>query len=127
MALLEAALGVVLVLSVVLGFGLGVGAADTQSAQLDAYANDALVLLENEQPRHASASRLDEVLGSEETFERERATLSRRLDRILPANLMYRLETPHGAVGHPVPSRIPTGTASITTVQGSVDLRVWYA
>jgi hypothetical protein len=127
MALLEAALGVVLVLGVVLGFGLGVGAADTQSAQLDAYASDALVLLENEPPRHASATRLDEVLASESAFEREQATLERRLDRILPANLMYRLETPYSAVGHPVPSRVPTGTAAITTVEGSVDLRVWYA
>lgn len=127
MALLEAALGVVLVLGVVLSFGLGVGTADTRSAQLDAYASDALVMLEDEPPRHGSATRLDEVFANEDAFEREQGTLERRLDRILPANLMYRLETPHGSVGYPVPSRVPTGTATITTVGGSVDLVVWYA
>lgn len=127
MALLEAALGVVLVLGVVLGFGLGVGAAETQSAQLDAYASDALVLLENEPPRHGSATRLEEIVASVDAFEREAATLERRLDRILPANLLYRLETDHGTVGYPVPSQIPTGNAAVTTPEGPVELRVWYA
>jgi hypothetical protein len=127
MALLEAAIGVVLVLGIALGFGLGVPTPDGDAAQLDAYAGDALVLLEEEPPRHGNASRLAEVVGSEDAFDRERASLDRRLDRILPDNLMYRLETPHGAVGQPVPSGVPTGVARTTTVEGAVHIRVWYA
>jgi len=127
MALLEAAIGVVLVLGVALGFGLGVPTPDGTAAQLDAYAEDAMVLLDEEPPRHTNATRLEEVLASPEAFDRERAAVDRRLERILPDNLMYRLETPHGAVGQPVPSRVPTGVAMVTTGEGAVALRVWYA
>lgn len=126
MALLEAGLGVVLVLGVALGFGLGVPAPDGDTAQLDAYAQDAVVLLAEEPPRHANATRLEEVV-DDDAFGRERDSLDRRVDRILPDNLMYRLATPHGSLGQPVPSRVPTGVASVTATEGAVTLRVWYA
>jgi hypothetical protein len=127
MSLLEAAIGVVLVMGIALGFGLGVPAPDARTAQLDAYAQDAMVLLAEEPPRHENASRLAELVGNEDTFDRERAALDRRIDRILPDNVMYRLETPHGAVGQPVPTRVPTGVARVTAPAGAVHLRVWYA
>lgn len=127
MSLLEAAIGVVLILGVALGFGLGVPTPDGDAAQLDAYASDAMTLLENEPPRHGDASRLDEIVAGPDAFDRERDALERRIERILPANLMYRVQTPHGAVGQPVPSRVETGVATVTTVEGPVTLRVWYA
>lgn len=126
LSLLEVAVGVVLILSLVATLALGVPAPDTSESQLDAYAEDALTLLANEPPEHAGATRLSEMLGSPERFDRERETLDRRIDRLLPDNLMYRLETPQGAVGYAVPADVTEGRATVTTPHGAVTLRVWY-
>lgn len=126
LSLLEVAVGVILVLSVVAMLALGVPAPDTREPQLDAYADDAVTLLANEPPEHTGATRLSEMLASSSSFARERATLEGRLDRILPDNLMYRLETPHGALGYGMPANVVDGRATATTANGSVTLRVWY-
>jgi len=125
----EAALGVLLVTSVTFAFALGVPGAGEQraQAQLDAYAGDAATLLSNEPPRHADRTRLAEVTASPAAFDREKGALERRVDRILPANVMFRVETRHGTVGQPLPSGVPTGEATVTTANGDVTLRVWYA
>lgn len=126
LSLLEVAVGVVLVLSLVATLALGVPAPDTREPQLDAYADDALTLLANEPPEHEGATRLSEMLASPGSFARERATLDRRLDRILPDNLMYRLQTPHGPIGYGMPADVTEGRATVTTAHGPVTLRVWY-
>jgi len=126
LSLLEVAVGVVLVLSLVGTVALGVPGPDTREPQLDAYASDAVTLLANESPEHTGVTRLAEVLDSSARFDRERETLDRRLDRILPDNLLYRLETDHGVVGYPLPAGVTTGSARATTGAGSVTLRVWY-
>lgn len=126
---IEAGIGVLLVSSVLFTFALGVPDADEQraQAQLDVYAEDATTLLSNEPPRHDEQTRLAEITASRESFEREREALERRVDRILPANVMFRVETEYGAVGHPLPADVPTGEATVLTVSGEVTLRVWYA
>ena len=123
----EAAVGVLLVTGVTLVFALGAapGAADT--SQLDLYAEDAATLLSSEAPRHADRTRLSEVAASAEAFERERGALRDRVDRLLPDSLLFRVETPHGAVGYPLPADVETGTATVPTVNGDVTVRVWYA
>lgn len=126
LSLLEVAIGIVLVLGVVLGFALGVPSADTREPQLDAYAEDAATILSNEQPRHGGATRLSEVVRSDEAFQRERGALRDRVDRILPDNLLFRVETPHADVGYQVPSGVATGRATLTTTAGAVTIRVWY-
>ncbi|WP_443984567.1 DUF7262 family protein [Halorientalis marina] len=93
----------------------------------DLKTNKAATVLSGEPPQHRGATRLAEVVASAESFERERGTLDRRVDRILPANLMYRVETPHGAVGFRKPANAPVGRASVTTVNGEVTIWVWYA
>jgi hypothetical protein len=40
---------------------------------------------------------------------------------------MFRVETPHGSVGFPLPDRVATGEATVTTVEGALTIRVWYA
>lgn len=127
LSVVEAAVGVVLVLGVSTGFVLGVPAPDTRSQQLEAYAQDAATVLAGEPPRHQAATRLAEVARSPAAFERERAALDRRVDRILPDNLMYRLETPHGDVGFRQPAGVATGESTVPTVNGPVSIRVWYA
>lgn len=126
LSVLEAAIGVVLVFAVLTGFVLGVPTPDTRDAQLEAYANDVATVLAGQPPRHQGATRLSEVTRSSATFERERAALFHRIDRLLPDNLMFRVETPHGAVGYRIPSGIVVGSATVTTTNGDVTILVWY-
>lgn len=126
---IEAAVGVLLVASLAVTFSLGdPGASNAHAqAQLDAYADDAATLLSQEQPRHADQSRLAELTASETAFDREADAIERRLGDILPENVLFRLETAHGSVGHPLPADVPTGTATVPTTNGEVRIRVWYA
>lgn len=124
---IEAGVGLLLLLAVTFTFALGVPGPNTGQQQLDAYADDALTLLENESPRHGSETRLSELTASVAAFEREKDALQRRIDQILPDNLMFRVETEHGTVGYPFPDGATAGTATVTTVNGPVTLTVWYA
>ncbi|MWG36916.1 DUF7262 family protein [Halomarina oriensis] len=127
LSVVEAGVGVVLVLAVSMGFVLGVPQPDTRDTQLDAYARDAATVLGNEPPRHRGVTRLSEVARSADAFERERAALDRRVDRLLPDSLMYQVETPHGTVGYDRPGSVAVGVATVTTANGPVTVRVWYA
>jgi len=122
----EAGIGVLVLLAVVFTFALGAQGPTGERTQLDAYASDTLTQLETDQPQHDAATRLDEVVASSDDFDRERDSLVRRIERILPANVMFRVETPHGTAGHPLPNGVTTGTATATTGYGPVTLRVWY-
>jgi len=127
LSLVEVALGTVLILGVALGFALGTPAPDRQGPQLDAYASDTAAILANDPPRHDGATRLQEVVASPAAFDRERDALADRVARILPDNVLFRVETPHGAVGTPTPSGVSTGTTTVPTGHGSVRIIVWYA
>jgi hypothetical protein len=127
LSLIEAGVGVVFLLTVAMGFALGVPQPDTREPQLDVYAEDTATVLHGEAPRHQGTTRLAEVVASESSFERERAALDRRVERILPDNLLYRVETPHGTVGFEKPAGVPVGRATVTTVNGDVTIWVWYA
>lgn len=109
-------------------FALGVpSASDAQTqAQLDIYAEDTATLLVNEPPRHEDQTRLAEVTASAERFDREHGTLEDRIDRIVPANVMFRVETEYGTAGQPLPDDVTTGEKTIVTPNGEVTLRVWY-
>jgi len=126
---IETAVGLLLVFGVLFAFSLGVpGAEDNRAqAQLDVYATDVTTLLSNESPRHQDQTRLAEVAASPEAFDREADELDRRIEQLLPENVMFRVETRHGTVGHPLPGDVPTGEATVLTTNGEVTLRVWYA
>jgi len=85
------------------------------------------MLLANEPPRHTEETRLRELVGSEAAFEREGPELERRVERVVPPNVLFRVETEYGTVGHRLPDNVPTGTATVTTTAGTVTIRVWYA
>jgi hypothetical protein len=123
----EAAIGAVLVIATLSTFALAPPDPPTREAQLDRYAADAGRALAGEGPRHGEATRLSEVVESEAAFERERDALARRIERILPDNLLYSVETPHGAVGFDVPANAPVGVERLPTAAGTVVIRVWYA
>jgi len=127
LAAVEAAIGVLFILTVAAVFGLGLPDAGTTEAQLDVYAEDTATVLANEPPRHAGETRLGEVARSPEALRRERDDLDERVDRILPENLLYRIETPHGDVGFEQPTGVAVGRAAVPTRNGRVVIRVWYA
>ncbi|MXR50715.1 hypothetical protein GRX03_03715 [Halovenus sp. WSH3] len=126
---IEAGIGVLLLLALTLLFALGSpgGSDSATQAQLDAYAEDTATILAQEQPRHADQTRLAEVTASGAAFEREAPALERRIEAILPENVFFRLDTPYGRIGHPLPANVQTGTTTVTTVNGPVTLEVWYA
>lgn len=126
LSIVEASVGVVLIFAVVATFGLGLAPSGARQAQLDTYAGDTARVLAGEPPRHGGTSRLAEVSRSRQAFEREREALRRRVDRILPDNLMFRVELPSGAVGYPRPDGVSAGVATETTVAGEVTVVVWY-
>jgi hypothetical protein len=126
LSVIEAGIGILLVFAVTVTFGLALPDPGVQQAQLDRYATDAGDVLVNEPPRHGATTRLAEVAASPARFERERAALDRRVDRILPDNLLFEVETPHGTVGYPRPDRVPIGKAVVPTTSGAVHIRVWY-
>ena len=108
------------------GFVLGVPEPDTATAQLDAYAGDVTTVLATEPPRHGGATRLSEVAKSPASFQRERDALERRVDRILPDNLLFRIRTPYGDVGYARPAGVPVGVVRVATAHGEVTIWVWY-
>jgi len=127
LSLVEVALGAVLVLGVALGFALGTPAPDTREPQLSAYAEDTATILQTESASHEGTTRLQEVVADRRSFVRERDSLERRVEEILPANVLFNLRTPHGSVGTPIPRRIETGTATVPTGAGPIRIEVWYA
>jgi hypothetical protein len=126
LSLVEVALGATLILGVALGFALATPAPDTRGPQLSAYAEDTATILQNDPARHDGRTRLGEVVASQQSFERERDSLERRVERILPANVLFNVRTPHGSVGTPVPRRTTTGTATVPTGSGTIRIEVWY-
>lgn len=124
----EAGVGVLFVVAVATAFAFGTPAGGVSADdQLDAYAQDAATVLANEPPQHGDSTRLAEVAASQATFDREADALEHRVDRILPDNLLFRVTTPHGAVGFVRPSNVPTGVATVPTGNGPVTVWVWYA
>jgi hypothetical protein len=120
--LVEAGIGVLLVFAVAGTFLVGAPDSDRREARLDRYAADGLALVEAEgRPTLATA------LASESAFARHQDGLARRLDRLFPPQLRYRLRTPHGTVGPPRPAGVPAGRARALTPAGRVTLWVWYA
>jgi hypothetical protein len=126
---IEAGIGGLLLMSLVFVFVLGgPGAGNPQAqTQLDLYADDAATLLSNEQPRHADQTRIAEVTRSQAACEREADALERRVERILPPNVLFQVETAYGTVGYPLPVDVRTGTTTVPTTNGKVTFTVWYA
>jgi len=127
LSLVEASVGIIFILAVTSVFVTGLPAPDHRPAQLDAYAGDIATVLASEPPRHADETRLAEVAATPASFQRERDALERRVTRLVPQNLLYLVETPHGSIGFRPPTGITVGTATVQTTGGPVTIRVWYA
>lgn len=126
LSVVEALVGLVLVIGTVSAFALSPPAPATGEAQLDRYARDTLTVLRSDAPADDGRSRLAALTRSAGSFEAEREAADRRIRSLLPAHLSYRVTTPHGTFGDPrPPAGRPVGRAHATTADGPVTLRVW--
>lgn len=116
----EAFVGALLVIAVATGFVVGGDDGVGEDAQLDAYAADGAAILAAGEEGNLTA------LTRNATFERARGPARARLAATLPANLLFRVVTPHGAVGYPRPADGPIGRATRVTIGGTVTVWVWY-
>jgi DNA-binding beta-propeller fold protein YncE len=123
----EALVGALLVTGVVAGFVVGSDGTgtDADEAQLDRYAADAARLLATEPAAAGNGTRLEALTASNGSFGRVQTGVRRRLDAVLPDNVVFRVETPHGTVGYPPPTG-ETGQARRVTPDGTVVVEVWY-
>lgn len=127
LTLVEAGVGALLILALAAGFGLTDPLSDHRTDTLDRHAADALTLLDRDRPVADGPSRLSAASRSAASFDRERPALDDRLDDLLSTGLRYRLRTPQGSLGDPLPTETPTGRAVLGTRHGDVVLWVWYA
>lgn len=126
LTVVEAGVGVVFVFAITMGFALGVPAPEVRETQLEAYADDATTVLANEPPRHQEGTRLAEVTSSARAFEREQDALERRVNRILPDNLLFQVDAEYGTVGYHKPAGVPVGSSTVVTLNGRITVWVWY-
>jgi len=126
LSVIEAAVGVVLVVGVAAGFTVGVAPAPSAEPQLDALARDTATLLGSESAPGTGDAWLVALARSSASFDRLRPDARERTARALPADVAFRITTPHGTVGYPRPPRTTVGSTTVPTRHGPVSVRVWY-
>lgn len=122
----EAAVGVLLIVGVTVAFGVGVPGPGREAAQLERYAGDAAAALADTPAHGGDGPLVARTLASERSFERRDDRLRRRTDRLLPVTVRFRLLTPYGTLGSPQPSGATVGSALVPTAAGNVTVEVWY-
>jgi hypothetical protein len=126
LSVVEAVLGVVLVMAVAAGFTVVSAGPPASTPQLDTLAHDAATVLDSEPTADGRDSRLTALARSGESFAAVRPSARDRLARLLPADVLFRVRTPHGTFGYPQPPTATVGSATAPTRYGPVTIRVWY-
>jgi hypothetical protein len=126
LSIVEAAVGVVLVMGVVAGFAVGATGPTSSTPQLDTLARDAATVLASEPRESGDDSRLVALARSDRSFRQAREPTRERLTSLLPADVLFRVHTPQGTFGHPQPPAAAVGSATVQTRHGPVTIRVWY-
>jgi len=126
LSVVEAAVGVLLVMGVATGFAVGVTAPPSSTPQLDALAHDTATVLGSEPTDRARTPRLVALARSNRSFAQVRTSTRERIEELLPPDVAFRVRTPWGALGYPHPPTTPVGSATVPTRYGSVTIRVWY-
>ncbi|WP_251341432.1 DUF7262 family protein [Haloplanus halophilus] len=126
LSVVEAAIGVVLVVGIAAGFTVGVADHPSAEPRLDALARDTATVLGSEPTPNGRDSRLVALARSPESFERARPDTRERIVDLLPADVAFRVHTPHGTLGYPRPPRATAESTTVPTRHGSVTVWVWY-
>ena len=126
LSIVEATVGVVLVLGVATGFAVVSTGPSPATPQLDALARDVGTVLASEPAGTGGDSRLVALARSDDSFATVRTPARERIEALLPADVLFRVRTPRGTVGYPRPPTAPVGSTTIPTRYGPVAIRVWY-
>jgi hypothetical protein len=126
LSVVEAAIGVLLVLGVAVGFTVGAAGPTPSTPQLDALAHDTATVLGTEPTDRGRDSRLAALARSNRSFARVRAPTRRRIVALLPPDVIFRVRTPHGSFGYPRSPTAAVGSATVPTRYGPITIRVWY-
>jgi hypothetical protein len=126
LSVVEGVVGLLVVVAASTTFLVGIPAAGTDEAELTNLATDGLTVLDATPPTGDGASRLTALVRERASFVRERDETDAQLRAVYPPGVRYRLETPYGAVGDPLPPERVVGRAQRHTAGGSVTLRVWF-
>jgi hypothetical protein len=125
LSIVEAVVGLVVVLAAATTFLVGLPEAGAGEADLSRLADDGLTVLDSTPPAGDGASRLTALAREPGSFAVERSDADAQLRELYPRRVRYRLETPNGAIGDPLPPARTVGTARRYTPDGDVTLRVW--
>jgi len=125
LSVVEAAVGLLVVLAATTAFVVGLPETGSEDVELTVLAGDGLRVLDATPPEGNGASRLTALARDESGFARERSLADQELRALYPERVRYRLETPHGAIGQPLPPRGPVGRAQRHTDGGRATLWVW--
>lgn len=126
LSVIEAAIGVALVMGVAAGFTVVSTGPVASTPQLDTLARDAGTVLASEPVEDSTDSRLATLARTPDAFASVREPTRERLDELLPADVLFRVQTPHGTFGYPQPPTAAVGSSTVPTRYGPVTIRVWY-
>ncbi|WP_248897844.1 DUF7262 family protein [Haloplanus halobius] len=126
LSIVEAAVGVLLVVGVAAGFAIGVSPPPAAEPQLDSLARDTGTVLATDPADTGRGPWVIALTHSDDSFARVRDSVRERTAQLLPGDVAFRIRTPHGTVGYPRPPTVAVGTTTIPTRHGPVTVRVWY-
>ena len=126
LTVVEAVVGVVLVMGVAAGFTVVSTGPTPSTAELDTLAHDAATVLASEPTEGGRDARLAELARTEESFAATHPSARDRLADLLPADVLFRVRTPQGTLGYLRPPTAPVGSTTVPTRYGPVTIRVWY-
>jgi hypothetical protein len=126
LSVVEAAVGLLVVLAASTTFLVGLPDPGADQAELTVLAADGLAVLDATPPAGEGASRLTVLARDRSGFVRERNETATQLRALYPPTVRYRIETPHGVVGDPRFTRGSVGRARQATPGGRVTLWVWF-
>lgn len=126
LSVVEAVVGVVLVVGVAAGFTVGTAPSPSPEPHLDALAHDTVTVLGSEPTDAGDETRLVALARTPSSFEGSRDSTRDLIERLLPADVAFRVVAPHGSLGYPRPPSTAVGSVTATTRYGRVTVRVWY-
>lgn len=126
LSVVEAVVGLLVVLAAATTFVVGLPETGSEGAELTVLASDGVIVLDATPPEGDGVSRLTVLARDRSGYVRERGYARDQLDALYPTGVQYRLETPYGAIGKPLPPRGPIGNARTHTRDGALTLWVWF-
>ena len=126
LSVVEGIVGLLVVVAASTTFLVGLPGTGADEAELTRLASDGLTVLDSTPPADDGASRLTALARERASFVRERDEADAQLRAVYPPDVRYRLETPHGTIGDPLPPERVVGRARRYTASGGVTLQVWF-